>query len=79
MTGTFIDTIIICTMTGLSIVISGAWLNSDLEGVQITEICRDSSTVCRSRRRVSLHSDALCLIFLHLPQFWAGVIILNAA
>lgn len=37
MTGTFIDTIVICTMTGLSIVISGAWSNSDLEGVEITD------------------------------------------
>lgn len=37
MTGTFIDTIIICTMTGLSIVISGAWdPELGLEGAQIT-------------------------------------------
>lgn len=36
MTGTFIDTIIICTMTGLSIVISGTWLDPKLEGVEIT-------------------------------------------
>ena len=36
MTGTFIDTIVICTMTGLSIVIAGTWLNPDLEGVEIT-------------------------------------------
>lgn len=37
MTGTFIDTIIICTMTGLSIVISGAWdPDLGLEGAQIT-------------------------------------------
>ncbi len=35
MTGTFIDTIIICTMTGLSIVIAGSW-NTGLKGVQIT-------------------------------------------
>ncbi|WP_195539044.1 alanine/glycine:cation symporter family protein [Eubacterium maltosivorans] len=35
MTGTFIDTIIICTMTGLSIVITGAW-DIGLEGVAIT-------------------------------------------
>lgn len=35
MTGTFIDTIIICTMTGLSIVITGTW-NTGLEGVEIT-------------------------------------------
>ena len=36
MTGTFIDTIIICTMTGLSIVIAGSWMNPGLEGVEIT-------------------------------------------
>lgn len=37
MTGTFIDTIIVCTMTGLSIVIAGSWLpEKGLEGVQIT-------------------------------------------
>lgn len=35
MTGTFIDTIIICTMTGLTIVITGAW-NMGLEGVAVT-------------------------------------------
>ena len=37
MTGTFIDTIIICTMTGLAVVISGAWKPEfGLEGVDIT-------------------------------------------
>jgi len=36
MTGTFIDTIIICTMTGISIVMMGSWENEALEGVQIT-------------------------------------------
>ena len=36
MTGTFIDTIIICTMTGLTIVITGAWQVSGLEGVEVT-------------------------------------------
>ena len=36
MTGTFIDTIIICTMTGLAIVLTGAWQVEGLEGVQIT-------------------------------------------
>lgn len=35
MTGTFIDTIVICTMTGLSIVVTGTW-NTGLEGVAIT-------------------------------------------
>lgn len=36
MTGTFIDTIIICTMTGLSIVLTGAWKVEGLEGVEVT-------------------------------------------
>ena len=36
MTGTFIDTIVICTMTGLSIVMMGSWSNEALEGVQVT-------------------------------------------
>ncbi len=36
MTGTFIDTIIICTLTGLSIVITGAWQVEGLEGVAVT-------------------------------------------
>lgn len=36
MTGTFIDTIVICTMTGLSIVLTGAWEQEGLEGVQVT-------------------------------------------
>ena len=35
MLGTFIDTIIICTMTGLTIVIAGTW-NVGLEGVAVT-------------------------------------------
>lgn len=35
MIGTFIDTIIICTMTGLTIVITGAW-DMGLEGVAVT-------------------------------------------
>ena len=36
MTGTFIDTVVICTMTGLSIVIAGSWAKEGLEGVDIT-------------------------------------------
>ena len=35
MTGTIIDTLIICTLTGLSIVITGTW-NIGLEGVSVT-------------------------------------------
>ena len=37
MTGTFIDTFVVCTMTGLTIVLSGAWDPSlRLEGVNVT-------------------------------------------
>lgn len=36
MTGTFIDTIIICAMTGISVVLTGAWQVEGLEGVQVT-------------------------------------------
>ena len=35
MTGTFIDTIIICTMTGLTLVVSGFW-TTDLNGAALT-------------------------------------------
>lgn len=36
MTGTFIDTIVICTLTGLSIVLTSAWQVKGLEGVGVT-------------------------------------------
>ncbi|MFZ2483733.1 MAG: sodium:alanine symporter family protein [Streptococcus parauberis] len=36
MTGTFIDTIIICTLTGLTILVSGQW-TSNLEGAPLTQ------------------------------------------
>ena len=61
MTGTFIDTIIICTMTGLSIVISGAWQNPDLEGVQITDAAFQHGLPFPSQ--VSSCILMLCLIF----------------
>lgn len=36
MLGTFIDTIIVCTMTGLIIVMSGLWSGGDLNGAPLT-------------------------------------------
>ncbi len=36
MTGTFIDTIVICTMTGIAIVLTNAWQVEGLEGVAVT-------------------------------------------
>ncbi|MDE6020058.1 MAG: alanine:cation symporter family protein [Ruminococcus sp.] len=61
MTGTFIDTIIVCTMTGLSIVISGAYLNTDLEGVEITTAAFQSGLPFPSQ--VSAFVLMICLIF----------------
>ncbi|MGT2930521.1 alanine/glycine:cation symporter family protein [Streptococcus dentasini] len=37
MTGTFIDTIVICTLTGLSILITGQWSVKGLEGAAVTQ------------------------------------------
>ncbi|MBQ5484445.1 MAG: sodium:alanine symporter family protein, partial [Lachnospiraceae bacterium] len=36
MTGTFLDTIIVCNLTGIAIVLTGAWKVENLQGVQIT-------------------------------------------
>ncbi|WP_099191280.1 alanine/glycine:cation symporter family protein [Tepidibacter mesophilus] len=36
MTGTFFDTIIVCTMTGLTLVLTGMWNNPNIEGAAAT-------------------------------------------
>ncbi|MGL5255501.1 MAG: alanine/glycine:cation symporter family protein [Proteocatella sp.] len=36
MTGTFFDTIVICTMTGLTLIVTGAWQGEGLEGSSMT-------------------------------------------
>ncbi len=36
MTGTFVDTIVVCTLTGLSIVMMGSYTVKGIEGVQVT-------------------------------------------
>ncbi|MCR5083788.1 MAG: sodium:alanine symporter family protein [Parasporobacterium sp.] len=41
MTGTFIDTIVICTMTGLAIVMMGTWADPSLQGVAVTTAAFD--------------------------------------
>lgn len=42
MTGTFIDTIIICTMTGLTLIVSGVWCG-DVNGAAMTEAAFSSA------------------------------------
>ena len=62
MTGTFIDTIIICTMTGLSIVIGGSWKPElGLEGVQITTHAFQSGLPFNPT--VSAFVLMICLVF----------------
>lgn len=61
MTGTFIDTICICTMTGLAIVISGAWSDTNLEGVEITTAAFGSGLPFPEK--VSSFILMICLVF----------------
>ena len=61
MTGTFIDTILICTMTGLSIVITGAWKVEGLEGVGVTTYAFNNGLPFPER--VSSCILMLCLVF----------------
>ena len=61
MTGTFIDTIVICTMTGISIVIAGSWMNPDLEGVEITMDAFQKALPLPPQ--VATFSLMICLVF----------------
>ena len=60
MTGTFIDTLIICTLTGLTILVTGVW-SGDLNGVALTQSA--FSTV------FSFFGPALLTVFLVLFAF----------
>ena len=61
MTGTFIDTIVICTLTGLSIVLTGAWQVEGLEGVQVTTYAFHNGLPFPAE--VSSFILMLCLVF----------------
>ncbi len=60
MTATFIDTLVICTVTGLCLVVTGAW-NAPLEGVKITDAAW--RTGLPWPERVSSFVLVVCLIF----------------
>lgn len=70
MTGTFIDTIIVCTMTGLSIVMMGTWADKSLEGVQVT-------TAAFQKGLYFLPSNAASLILMVCLVFFAFTTILG--
>ncbi len=61
MTGTFVDTIVICTMTGLSIVLTSAWQQEGLEGVQVTTYAFQNGLPIPAQ--VSSFLLMLCLVF----------------
>ena len=61
MTGTFIDTIVICTLTGLSIVLTGAWKVEGLEGVAVTTYAFQKGLPIPEE--VSAFILMMCLIF----------------
>lgn len=62
MTGTFLDTIVICTMTGLSIIITGAWKVEGLEGVGVTSYAFGKGIPFLSES-VTSFILMLCLVF----------------
>ena len=61
MTGTFVDTIVICTMTGLSIVLTSAWQQEGLEGVQVTTYAFQNGLPIPAQASAFLLM--LCLVF----------------
>lgn len=61
MTGTFIDTIVICTMTGLSIILTGAWQVPGLEGVSVTTYAFNNGLPFSSE--ISSFILMICLVF----------------
>ena len=70
MTGTFIDTIVVCTMTGLCIVMMGTWSDAGLEGVQVT-------TAAFQKGLYFLPSNAAAFILMVCLVFFAFTTILG--
>ena len=62
MTGTFFDTIIICTMTGLTIVLTGAY-NQGLEGVEVTNFAFQKGLAALLPSTVASFILMICLAF----------------
>ena len=60
MTGTFIDTIVICSMTGFAIVMTGAW-DMGLDGVEVTT--KAFAMGLPFPERVSAFLLMICLVF----------------
>ena len=62
MTGTFLDTIVICTMTGLTVILTGAWQIEGLEGVNVTSYAFGAG-IPFLPERVTSFILMICLVF----------------
>lgn len=77
MTGTFIDTIVICTLTGLSIVLTGAW---QVDGLEVCRLLHTHSRMVFLYRKSYQHLYLCCVLyFLPLQLYSVGIIIVSGA
>lgn len=73
MTGTFIDSILICTLTGLTLVITGIW-TTDTSAALMTQ---GALAQCSVHLVVLLYQSALYSLL--LQPFLVGIIMVNVA
>lgn len=66
MTGTFIDTIVICTLTGLSIVLTGAW---QVDGLEVCRLLHTHSRMAFLYRKSYQHLYLCCVLYFCLYNY----------
>ena len=66
MLGPIIDTIIVCTMTALAIIITNTWVNSDADGITLTAQAFDSSIPVYGK-----YILATCVFFFSMSTMFA--------
>ncbi len=66
MLGPIIDTIIVCTMTALAIIITNTWVNSDADGITLTAQAFDSAIPFYGK-----YILAICVIFFSMSTMFA--------
>jgi len=66
MLGPIIDTIIVCTMTALAIIITNTWVNSDADGITLTAQAFDTSIPVYGK-----YILATCVIFFSMSTMFA--------
>lgn len=66
MLGPIIDTIIVCTMTALAIIITNTWINSDADGITLTALAFDSAIPVYGKYILSI-----CVIFFSMSTMFA--------